>query len=73
MFCSCNFAPNTEAPKFIKVIVVQLKSHIVFHTGETLKEVFNILNREIQIKMALRFHITPIRMTKISKTNDGLW
>jgi hypothetical protein len=39
---------------------------------EALKEMFNILShQEMQIKMILRFHLTPIRMAKIEKSRDG--
>jgi hypothetical protein len=27
--------------------------------------------REMQIKTTLRFHLTPVRMAKINKTDDG--
>jgi hypothetical protein len=29
--------------------------------------------RETQIKTNLRFHLTPVRMTKISNTSDSSW
>ena len=37
---------------------------------ETPKEIFNIL-REVQIKMTLRFHLTPVTLVKIRNTNDS--
>jgi hypothetical protein len=32
---------------------------------------FNILSREMKIKMILKFHITPIRMAKIRNSSGG--
>ena len=29
--------------------------------------------REMQIKMALKYHVTPVRMAKIKNTNDSLF
>ena len=38
---------------------------------ETLKCSKSLGIREMQIKMALRFHLTPVRMTKIKNTSDS--
>jgi hypothetical protein len=40
--------------------------------AESTKEMFNILAiKEIQIKITVRFDITPARMVKINKTRDN--
>jgi hypothetical protein len=31
----------------------------------------SVVIREVQIKMTLRFHLTPIRMAKIKNTGDS--
>jgi hypothetical protein len=36
-----------------------------------LKEMFNILNREMQIKTTLRIHLIPVKMAKIKNSGDS--
>jgi hypothetical protein len=42
------------------------------NVGETLKQSSTSLAiREMQIRSTLRFHLTPVAMAKINKTNDS--
>ena len=44
----------------------------ILNIREAPKEMFNILSdQEIQIKMTLRFHLTPIRMAKVINSGDS--
>ena len=37
------------------------------------EKMLNITNREIQIKTAMRYHLTPIRMAIIKNLNNTRW
>ena len=44
----------------------------ILNGREALKEMFQVLSHhEMQIKMTLRFYLTPIRMAKIKTSSDS--
>jgi hypothetical protein len=67
-------SPSTEKKKNYQKVNEQISQKEVYIANKYMKKCLaSLAIKEMQIKMSLRFHLTPVRMAIIKNRNNKCW